>query len=84
MENEKHKPVRMCVVCRKRSDRKDLNRLQCKDGKLTPFSGSGRCFYVCAECVKEKKFVNFISKICKTSKENAKEEIFHFPFSILN
>jgi predicted RNA-binding protein YlxR (DUF448 family) len=84
MENGKHKPLRMCVVCRKRFYQNELNRLQCKNAKLILFSGSGRSFYVCKDCVNNKKFVNYISKICKISKEKAKEEIFHFPFSILN
>jgi len=84
MESGKHIPLRMCVVCRKRLFQKNLNRLQCKNGALVSFSGSGRSFYVCPECVQQKKFFNYVAKICKISKEKAKEEIFHFPFSILN
>jgi len=82
MENGKHKPLRMCVVCRKKFYQNELNRLQCKNGKLTPFCGMGRSFYVCKECIDKKKFINYIAKICKISKEKAKEEvsIFHFPF----
>ncbi|ACM92404.1 conserved hypothetical protein [Nautilia profundicola AmH] len=83
MENE-HKPIRMCVVCRKRLFQKELYRLQCKNRKLSPFDGFGRSFYVCDNCKNEKKFINYISKICKITKEKAKEEIVHFPFSILN
>ncbi len=84
MENVKKKPIRMCVVCRGRFYQENLNRLQCKDGKLIHFSGMGRSFYVCASCIKKKKFVNYIAKICSISKEKAREEIFHFPFSIVN
>jgi len=84
MENEKYKPLRMCVVCRKKRFQDELNRLQCKEKRLIPFRGEGRSFYVCGSCVKEKKFINYVSKICKITKEKAKEEIFHFPFSILN
>jgi len=83
MENGKHKPLRMCVVCRERFYQNDLNRLQCKNGRLVSHKGEGRSFYVCTQCIKEKKFIKFISKICKITKEKAKEEIFHFPFSIL-
>ncbi len=84
MENGKYIPLRMCVVCRKRFYQSELNRMQCKNGKLISFRGSGRSFYVCKECIDKKKFINYIAKICKISKEKAKEEIFHFPFSILN
>ena len=83
MENRK-KPVRTCVVCRKKFLQKELNRLQCKDKKLILFSGSGRSFYVCPECINDKKFIKYISKICQIPKEEAKEQIFHFPFSIVN
>jgi len=85
MENGKcKKPVRMCVVCKKRFNQKKLNRLQCKDKKLIPFSGVGRSFYVCSSCVNNKKLIKYILKICNVSKEEAKNQILHFPFSIVN
>jgi predicted RNA-binding protein YlxR (DUF448 family) len=77
------KPVRTCVVCREKFFQDSLNRLQCVDKKLVSFTGEGRSFYVCANCVKDKKFIRYVSKICNISKENAKEMIFHFPFSIV-
>jgi len=85
MENEKWKmkSIRMCVVCRERFYQNELNRLQCKDKRLISFSGIGRSFYVCNECINTKKFINYIAKICKVSKEDAKNQIFHFPFSIV-
>ena len=76
------KPVRMCVVCRNRFLQSELFRLQCENQKLISFKGAGRSFYVCKKCVNEKKFVNYISKICKTDKEKAKSYILHFPFYI--
>ena len=78
------KPIRMCVVCRKRFNQKELNRLQCKDKKLIPFSGIGRSFYVCGNCINNKKLIKYILKICNISKEEAKNQILHFPFSIVN
>jgi len=81
---EKHQPIRMCVVCRKRFFQSELNRLQCENSKLIKFKGSGRSFYVCKNCVSHKKFIQYIAKKCNISKENAKEQIFHFPFSIIN
>ncbi len=84
MENKKHKPIRMCVVCRNRFFQCELNRIQCENQKLVKFKGYGRSLYVCEDCIGNKKFINYIAKICKITKEKAKEEIFHFPFSILN
>ena len=83
MENN-HKPIRMCVVCRKKFLQTDLNRLQCIDKKIVKWRGVGRSFYVCPNCISDKKFVKYISKLCNISKELAKEQIFHFPFYIVN
>ena len=84
MESGKHRPIRMCVVCRGRFFQDELNRLQCIDKKLVKWQGSGRSFYICGSCVNNKKFVKYISKLCKISKEEAKKQIFHFPFYIIN
>lgn len=46
-------PVRTCIACRAKIAQNLLNRLQCKDKKLTPFTGTGRSFYVCDECLKD-------------------------------
>jgi len=78
MKDEKLSPVRMCVSCRERFKRDLLYRFQCKNSTLVLFSGEGRSFYVCESCIKNKKFVNYISKLCKISKTDAKEMIFHF------
>ncbi|WP_457561325.1 DUF448 domain-containing protein [Caminibacter sp.] len=78
------KNLRTCVVCRKKFPQKELNRLQCKNKKITAFSGIGRSFYVCKDCVNDKKLIKYVSKICNISKEEAKREIFHFPFYIVN
>ncbi len=79
MENIK-KPIRMCVVCRKRFFQNELIRMQCINNELIPFTGSGRSFYVCKECVKSHKFIKYVSRICNIDKEKAKFSIFHFPF----
>ncbi|GAB6045384.1 YlxR family protein [Caminibacter profundus] len=87
MENGKWKvklPIRMCVVCRKRFYQKELNRLQCKNKKIISFSGVGRSFYVCGSCINDKKLIKYILRLCNISKEEAKNQIFHFPFSIVN
>ena len=84
MESGKHIPIRMCVVCRGRFFQQYLNRLQCVEKHIIKWQGKGRSFYVCANCIKNKKFVKYISKLCNISKEEAKEQIFHFPFYIVN
>ena len=86
MENEKliHKPVRMCIVCRQKFLQDKLIRIQCVEGKLVKWQGYGRSFYICPECKDNKKFVRYVSKLCNSSKEEAKKQIFHFPFFIVN
>ncbi len=78
----KHKPVRMCIICRNRYFQSELNRLQCENNKLIRFSGVKKSFYVCNNCINSKKFINYISKICKTNRNEAKEMIGNFPFFI--
>ena len=84
MESGKLKPIRMCVSCRKRFFQDELNRLQCIDKKIVKWEGVGRSFYVCKDCINNKRLVKYISKLCKISKEDAKNQIFHFPFYIVN
>jgi len=83
MENEK-RPIRTCVICRKKFLQKELNRLQCKNKNLIKWERIGRSFYVCKDCINEKRLIRYISNLCKISKEEAKKQIFHFPFSIVN
>jgi predicted RNA-binding protein YlxR (DUF448 family) len=61
--------IRMCVACRKRDKQDNLYRLQCNNQELIKFSGSGRSFYVCEDCVYSKKFIKYLSKLCKMDKE---------------
>ena len=79
-----HKPIRMCIVCKGRFFKEELYRMQCYENRLIKWRGVGRSFYVCKDCVNNKKFIKYISKKCNLSKERAKEEIFHFPFFIVN
>jgi len=60
-------PQRMCVACRERFEQKALLRLQCKEQKLSSYSGSGRSFYLCLECVEnEKKVTRALARACKS------------------
>jgi predicted RNA-binding protein YlxR (DUF448 family) len=70
---EKEIKIRMCVACRKRDKQDNLYRLQCKNGELIKFSGEGRSFYVCKNCINSKKFIKYLSKICNLKKEEIKK-----------
>ena len=48
---KKSQPIRMCIMCRKREYQSSLFRLQLIDGLIVPYSGSGRSFYLCSECI---------------------------------
>ncbi len=65
------KIVRMCINCRKRFFQKDLLRLQCKEKKIIKYSGIGRSFYICKDCLKDEKLVKNLVKICKVDRESA-------------
>ncbi len=62
--------IRTCVVCRSKISQKLLNRLQCSDKKLTAFTGIGRSFYICDDCLKdESKLEKSLYRTCK-NKDN--------------
>jgi len=49
------KPIRTCISCRDKFEQKQLLRLQCINKNLIAFSGIGRSFYLCSDCLKTKK-----------------------------
>ncbi|WP_295700161.1 MULTISPECIES: DUF448 domain-containing protein [Helicobacter] len=59
------KQTRMCIKCRKRFHQKELLRLQSDGYSLCQFSGRGRSFYVCEECLTQPKTLQIILKINK-------------------
>jgi len=62
--------MRTCVVCRIKLTQKLLNRLQCKDQKLTAFTGIGRSFYICDSCLdNESKLEKALYRHCKNKDE---------------
>ena len=62
--------IRTCVVCREKMAQKLLNRLQCKDKKLIAFSGIGRSFYICNNCLEnESKLEKALYRNCKNKDE---------------
>jgi len=48
-------PIRTCISCREKKEKKLLNRYQCIDKSLSLFSGNGRSFYLCNDCIENKK-----------------------------
>jgi predicted RNA-binding protein YlxR (DUF448 family) len=66
-----HQPTRMCVSCRGRELQKELLRLQCVDGLLDSFSGSGRSFYLCKNCLtQEKRLSKTLMRQCKSGNKD--------------
>lgn len=59
------KQTRMCVKCRCKFHQKELLRLQSDSVSLYKFSGEGRSFYVCGECLEHPKTLQVIQKINK-------------------
>jgi predicted RNA-binding protein YlxR (DUF448 family) len=63
-------PIRTCIVCRDKREQFTLNRLQCIDKQLQKFSGFGRSFYLCDNClVDEKKLEKSIYRYCKNKND---------------
>ena len=67
--------TRMCVVCRDRLAQDEMLRLQCQNQSVIVFNGSGRSFYICKNCINNKKLDKIIQRICKTNKINNLEII---------
>lgn len=66
-----HKPIRTCISCRKKQEQNLLNRFQCKEKKLSKFTGYGRSFYICAECLSasDTKLEKALYRQCKNKDE---------------
>ncbi|MEA2049155.1 MAG: DUF448 domain-containing protein [Campylobacterota bacterium] len=63
-------PIRTCISCREKQEKKLLIRLQCNDKKLTFFTGKGRSFYICKPCLNnEKKVEKALYRHCKNRDE---------------
>lgn len=77
MAKKFHQPTRMCVSCRIKSAQNELVRLRCVDGRLQPFGGWGRSFYICKDCLlDEKKVIKSLMRQCKNGdKENLSNKL---------
>ncbi|AXX91333.1 hypothetical protein CPU12_03380 [Malaciobacter molluscorum LMG 25693] len=60
------RPLRMCIVCKARLEKKELLRLKCEDKKLKKYDDTGRSFYLCYSCT------NHLNSDKLNSKENKK------------
>lgn len=66
MAKKLNHPLRMCISCRERDAQNKLLRLQCIDGSIEVFKGSGRSFYLCENCIfEEKKVLKALMRQCK-------------------
>jgi len=65
-----NKPIRMCIICKKRFFQSDLIRLQCKNLQIIHFTQIGRSFYLCKECFKldQHKIEKALFRQCKSNK----------------
>lgn len=68
------KSVRMCVVCKQRDLQKNLLRFNVLESVLQLYDGRGRSFYVCYECLLQRKTQQIIKKIVKKV-DNLQEQI---------
>lgn len=50
MNKEKSKPIRMCVVCRKRFLQSELLRYSIQNGEIKEHKKVGRSVYFCSAC----------------------------------
>ncbi len=67
MATKFHQPVRMCISCRLRYVQNELNRFRCKNGQLETFTGFGRSFYLCNNCIlDEKKVLKALMRQCRS------------------
>jgi predicted RNA-binding protein YlxR (DUF448 family) len=67
-------PIRTCICCRDRFEQKDLLRLQTNDENIVCYTGLGRSFYLCADCIEHKEKI-VIKKLLKMSVKKDKDLI---------
>jgi predicted RNA-binding protein YlxR (DUF448 family) len=67
MAKKFYQATRMCISCRERHYQENMLRVQCIDGNLDVFKGSGRTFYLCDSCLEdEKKLLRSLMRQCKS------------------
>lgn len=66
---QKYQPIRMCIACRGRFEQNSMIRLQQIENKIFGYSGAGRSFYLCHQCVNDSKKVKGLTKRFKQNEE---------------
>ena len=65
-----HQPIRMCISCRERFFQVELQRIQCIDGNMSSFSGTGRSIYLCSTCLDDTKRVSkALMRVCRSGEK---------------
>ncbi len=65
--------IRSCIVCRSRQLQQSLYRFVCQDHEVLSFTGVGRSFYICKQCIKDdKKVAKSTKRLCKINKDFTK------------
>jgi predicted RNA-binding protein YlxR (DUF448 family) len=52
---KKNIPIRTCICCRDKFEQQVLVRLQLDDCSIVAYSGLGRSFYLCRNCIDMKR-----------------------------
>jgi len=66
-----HQPIRMCISCRDKKTQSKLLRLQYLDGSLERFTGNGRSFYLCENCLtQDKKLSKALMRQCRSGEKD--------------
>ncbi len=66
MTNKLNYPIRMCIICKGRFVKSKLFRFQIKEQCIIAFSGHGRSFYICEQClnIDQKRLQKALSSRC--------------------
>jgi len=59
---KKSNPIRMCITCRNRYPQSSLIRLQEKAKIVMSYTGIGRSFYLCKDCINNEKKIKGLIK----------------------
>jgi predicted RNA-binding protein YlxR (DUF448 family) len=68
-------PIRMCINCKNRYPQKDLIRLQCEKNVIISYTGKGRSFYICNNCLEDKKLFKSFQRVCKNKNIEIKAKL---------
>ena len=62
--------IRTCISCRNKIEQERLNRFQCIKKQIIAYSGIGRSFYICLDCLNQsKQLEKALYRHCKNKDE---------------